>query len=41
MGMPHKLSMGIMIYIYIYIYMSLIQVTLGETLSNVTPLNIF
>ena len=29
------------IYIYIYIYMGWIQVTLGVTLSNVTPLNIF
>ena len=29
------------IYIYIYIYMSWVQVILGVTLSNVTPLNIF
>ena len=27
--------------IYIYIYMGLVQVLLGETLNNVTPINIF
>ena len=29
------------IYIYIYIYRGYIQVTVGITLSNVTPFNIF
>ena len=29
------------VYIYIYIYRGYIQVTVGITLSNVTPLNIF
>ena len=27
--------------VYIYIYMGLVQVLLGETLNNVTPINIF
>ena len=29
------------VYIYIYIYMGLVQVLFGETLSNVTPINVF